>query len=163
ANVDHCGACNRPCGDEHVNSRMCENGVCNPSCSDNYAACARPAAPTQDNGCEVSTADDPGEPDNTCGGHVININQGTTSVVNQYRILPAGDTDTFTINFLETSSFCIPFSGQTFAARIDLVPPASGGTPTLSHNLSACDNTWGGTGSTACVQWNGTCAETDNN
>ncbi len=58
-NVDNCGACLRFCSASNVATRSCAAGLCTSSCVAGRGNCARPAAPTADDGCETNTTSDP--------------------------------------------------------------------------------------------------------
>ena len=51
--VDHCGACTRPCSTSHAASLSCNAGLCDTTdCDNGWTNTSRPAAPTADDGCE---------------------------------------------------------------------------------------------------------------
>lgn len=60
--VTDCGACGVECSDVNVDSAICDNGVCAPTCSANFADCN--AADNTNDGCETDIANTP----NACGG-----------------------------------------------------------------------------------------------
>ena len=57
--LSHCGACGRVCSAANTTARACTAGACAPTCASGFDDCATPAAPTADDGCEVSIATDP--------------------------------------------------------------------------------------------------------
>ena len=59
-----CGACNRRCASNNVDSVSCSEGLCVSSCVQGYANCNLPVPPNSDDGCETFTK---GDIDN-CGG-----------------------------------------------------------------------------------------------
>lgn len=161
--VDHCGACNRPCSTANTTSRACTNGLCTPTCAAPYSDCSDPAAPTADNGCETNGTVDPGENDNTCNNapQYSNTNEGNTSTIANSRILPSGDTDTWHIHVTEGSHICFPGTSQSYTALVQIAPPP-GANLNLQVNVNSCNNTWttyNGTG--ICVTWCGTCSADD--
>jgi hypothetical protein len=159
--ADHCGDCSRPCSPNNVGTRACSGGVCVPTCTAPWADCSRPLSPSADDGCETNATTDPGESDNTCNGQGSNTDEGTTVNRTTNRILPTGDTDTFTVSFTEGSHGCIPFiDSQSFSALITLVP-SDATNLSLGFNLNACDNTWQSVGNSVCVGWGGTCGIDD--
>jgi hypothetical protein len=156
----HCGDCARSCSMANASARVCTSGSCTPTCSPGFSDCSRPAAPAADDGCETNGALDPGEPDNTCGGQSIDVNEGGTQTRNTNRILPAGDLDVFTVNLHEGSHVCLPLTSQSYNALVTLT--ASDGTPlTLGYNLNTCNNSFTSTAGAVCVNWGGTCGSTD--
>src|SRR5262249_35781569 len=138
---DHCGGCARICSSNHTASRMCTASSCTPTCTAPYADCNRPVAPSADDGCETNTTLDPGEPDNGCPAAVQSVDEGNTGIVSNHRILPSGDTDTFTFHLVEGSHFCFPGDGQSYQAKVVLAAPESTALK-LNYNLSSCNNTW---------------------
>jgi len=64
-NVDNCGGCGRACSGANVASKSCTAGLCDSTCALGAANCTMPAAPANDNGCELTTA---GSNDDNCGG-----------------------------------------------------------------------------------------------
>lgn len=157
---DHCGGCGRSCALTNVQARTCSGGLCRPTCVSPWADCSRPAAPAADNGCETDGTSDPGESDNLCGGQSITVAENASVSRTDSRILPAGDTDTFTINLQEGSRFCVPGTGQSFSAKITLTP--SVGTSLSLGYSNTCDNTsWQKLGNSICLSWGGTCGLDD--
>ncbi|MBN1611735.1 MAG: SUMF1/EgtB/PvdO family nonheme iron enzyme [Polyangiaceae bacterium] len=68
-NVEHCGAEGRACSSANVAERACDVGVCTSECSEGFANVSRPAAPAEDDGCELdiaTNADDCGAPGRAC-------------------------------------------------------------------------------------------------
>jgi len=57
--VDHCGACDRVCSSANVQSRLCTAGLCASECQLGWGDCARPDAPSDDDGCETDLQSDP--------------------------------------------------------------------------------------------------------
>lgn len=162
SDADHCGGCNRPCAAAQVATRACANGLCTPSCSPGWADCSRPAAPAADDGCETNPSRDPGEPDNTCNGQPLTVEEGATAAPSTNRILPSGDTDTFAAYLHEGSHVCFPGTSQSYQAKVYV--NASDGTPLqFGYNLNGCDNTWTtvSNGSALCISWGGTCSADD--
>jgi hypothetical protein len=64
--VDNCGGCGRACSGDNVDTKTCQGGVCTSSCSSGYANCSQPTAPSDDDGCETNTTNDP-QNCNGCG------------------------------------------------------------------------------------------------
>jgi hypothetical protein len=112
--------------------------------------------------CQGVGTHDPGEPDDSCSGQSVSLNEGNAIALTGNRILPAGDIDTFAINFVEGAHNCGPGSIPHYWATVTLISPS--GSPTthlaLGNNTTTCDNTWRPTGSRACVDWDGSCGGT---
>ncbi len=69
ADVNNCGACNRPCATDNVLSLACENSRCTSSCQLGFANCLEPGPPLPDDGCEnvfTTTSLTCGSCDNDC-------------------------------------------------------------------------------------------------
>jgi hypothetical protein len=161
--VDHCGDCNRPCSTAGTTARNCVNGVCKPTCAAPYSDCSDPAAPGADNGCETNGTLDPGENDNACNGQSNTTNEGNSTTITTNRILPAGDVDTFHVHFSEGSHTCFPGTSQSYAALVQVTPPANTNLLLSVDNTNeSCDNNWKNYNSTGiCLTWCGTCGSTD--
>jgi hypothetical protein len=160
---DHCGACSRPCSTANASARNCAGGVCRPTCNAPYADCSTPTAPAADDGCETNPTTDPGENDNACPGQSTpDTGEGSSTTINGNRILPSGDTDTFTMWLREASHACVPFTPQTYYSKISFQGPPEGTPLQVGARLNSCDNTWQSvTSSWICVKWGGTCGATD--
>jgi len=65
--VDNCGTCGGSCSSEHVDSRECIDGKCEPTCTAPYADCNGPEPGETDDGCETNTDTDP----TACGSCTI--------------------------------------------------------------------------------------------
>jgi hypothetical protein len=107
-------------------------------------------------GCMANGKLDSGEPDDTCTGQPVTVDEGGEAALSTNRILPSGDSDTFAVSFVEGSHACGPGSIPHYFATVTLAPPP-GVALTLGDNTSTCDDTWTRTGSTACVEWDGSC------
>ena len=78
------------------------------------------------------------------------------------RILPATDVDTFQVYLPEGSHTCFPFTGQSFDARVDVIPPPGVDLRIRYNTSGSCDNTWTDLMTTSiCTSWSGTCGITD--
>jgi hypothetical protein len=161
--VDHCGDCNRPCSTANTTARSCAGGVCKPTCAAPWSDCSDPAAPGADDGCETNGTADPGENDNACPGqNAPDTGEGSSNTVTTNRILPSGDVDVFHVHLTEGSHVCVPGTGQSYNALVQVTPPA-GTNLQIQVNTSSCNNTWTSYNTTGvCVSWNGTCGATDN-
>jgi hypothetical protein len=157
----NCGACGRSCSTAGTSTTACNNSVCTPSCAAPFSDCSDPAAPGADNGCETNGTADPGENDNACGGQSSTTSEGSTTTLTTNRVLPSDDTDTFHIHASEGSHTCFPGTSQSYAALIQLTPPA-GANLNLNYNVGGCDNTWkSDLGTAICVTWCGSCGGSD--
>jgi hypothetical protein len=154
---DHCGGCTRACSSSHVATRTCSGGACTPSCAAPYSDCSHPTG--SDDGCETNGTADPGENDNACGGQSFTVEENATTTLTTNRILPAGDTDTFSIYLHEGSHTCLPFTSQSYSAKFTLTPPA--GTALTLTYAGSCNNTWTSIGNAICHNWSGTCGGDD--
>jgi hypothetical protein len=159
----NCGACGRACSTAGTSSTACTNGLCTPACAAPYSDCSDPAAPGADNGCETNGTADPGENDNACGGQSNTTGEGGTTTITTNRILPAGDVDTFHVHFSEGSHTCFPGTSQSYAALVQVTPPAGANLLlSVDNTAESCDNNWKNYASTGiCVTWCGTCASSD--
>ena len=72
SNVSHCGACGHACQTSNgaTASLICAGGQCVSTCDLGRANCGFPAAPVQDDGCEVNTS----QSSTNCGGCGNNCN-----------------------------------------------------------------------------------------
>jgi hypothetical protein len=159
----NCGACGRGCSTAHTTATSCQGGVCKPTCAAPYSDCSDPAAPGADDGCETNGTTDTGETDNTCVGQSFTTNEGSSTSTSASRILPSGDVDTFHIHFTEGSHTCFPGTSQSYAALVQVTPPANTALLLSVDNTNeTCDNNWKNYNSTGiCVTWCGSCGSTD--
>lgn len=90
--TDHCGACYRPCSDNHVASSTCVGGACQIACADDYANCNGDVA----DGCETSltTGVNCGSCGNTCPSRP-NASAGCSGTTCYYQCIGQGSLDRY--------------------------------------------------------------------
>ena len=76
SSAGNCGGCGRACSNASVSGApTCSGGLCTSACVAGHGNCARPAFPTADDGCEVSTSSDP----SNCSGCGVVCNPANAS------------------------------------------------------------------------------------
>ncbi len=159
-----CGSCSTACFPAGGTNACVAQGaahVCKPSCDATHYDCDGLGP----NGCEVNLASDPGEPDDGCPGVTLSdVNEGQTLTLGTRRILPAGDTDTYSVKLKEGTHVCTPFDPQPYVAIVSVDSPA--GAPLalgIPDDPSSCTNTWAQPSSPTryCYQIDGTCGLND--
>jgi hypothetical protein len=163
SSLDHCGDCNRACATANTSASVCQTGVCKPTCAHGFADCSHPSAPAADDGCETDAQNDRGEPDDTCGTVVLDVNENATLTRNA-RMLTVDDADTITVNFHEDQSkFCFLFP-QFYTTKIILTSPTGASHKLRYNTTTACGaNDWQDhDGATPlCLYWDGACETID--
>jgi hypothetical protein len=160
----HCGACGVTCFPQGgTNACVADNAgfACQPACDATHADCDGVGA----NGCEVDLTADPGEPDNGCSGEKLaDVSEGSTLTIASHRILPANDTDTYTVTVKEGSHLCAPPTLQPYVVLVTTGAPA--GLPLAiktAVDATTCTNSWSNTSTNGsyCYTFTGTCGLND--